>query len=133
MQGFYQGGMFRNDIAEREYLTRAIEVIKWVRDEYSDVRKEHRGAIFEETFLRGVQKLHLEAFLQVHEVLSVHSSCLILYLQSMEDADDATIDAAIQEANEMIEGVDASPIPPRESNPSFVSAFYYHAKGQALS
>lgn len=73
MQGFYQGGMYRNNVAEREYLTRAIEVIKWVREEYSDVRKEYRGAIFEETFLRGVQKLHLEALLKVRQVLSVNS------------------------------------------------------------
>lgn len=51
----------------------------------------------------------------------------------MQAADDATIDAAIQEANEVIAGVDASSIPPREEDPSFISAFYYHAKGQALS
>ncbi|KAE9402375.1 hypothetical protein BT96DRAFT_552500 [Gymnopus androsaceus JB14] len=51
----------------------------------------------------------------------------------MQNADDVTMKAALQVANEVIEGVDAAPIPPRERDPSFVSAFYYHAKGQALS
>lgn len=48
-------------------------------------------------------------------------------------ADDATLEATLQEANEVIAGVNAATIPPRDSNPAFVSAYYYKPKGQALS
>ncbi|KAH7881164.1 uncharacterized protein C8R40DRAFT_21713 [Lentinula edodes] len=116
MQGFYQGGLYQNHVAEVEFLGRTIEIIKWGRERFKDIRKEYRGVMFEETFLRGVQMLHLEALLKV-----------------IAKADDATLEATLQEANEVIAGVNAATIPPRDSNPAFVSAYYYKPKGQALS
>ncbi|KAJ3815600.1 hypothetical protein F5876DRAFT_30294 [Lentinula aff. lateritia] len=118
MQGFYQGGLYQNHVAEVEFLGRTIEIIKWGRERFKDIRKEYRGIMFEETFLRGVQMLHLEALLKVYQTCS---------------PDDATLEATLQEANEVIAGVNAATIPPRDSNPAFVSAYYYKPKGQALS
>ncbi|KAJ3869207.1 hypothetical protein EV359DRAFT_30566 [Lentinula novae-zelandiae] len=105
MQGFYQGGLYQNHVAEVEFLGRTIEIIKWGRERFEDIRKEYRGVMFEETFLRGV----------------------------IAKVDDATLEATLREANEVIAGVNAATIPPRDSNPAFVSAYYYKPKGQALS
>ncbi|KIK51357.1 hypothetical protein GYMLUDRAFT_252137 [Collybiopsis luxurians FD-317 M1] len=116
IQGFYQGGLFQNVVAEIEFIGRAIELIKWGREQFENVPKEDRGVIFEETFLRGVQMLHLEALLKV-----------------FPRADDETMEATLLEAEDVIAGVDAATIPPRESDPAFVSAYYYKPKGEALS
>ncbi len=66
MRGFIEGALYQNLVAEREFISKAIEIIKWGREQWSDVRKEHRGAIFEDTFLRGVQAFHLECRLKVN-------------------------------------------------------------------
>lgn len=70
MQGFFQGGLYQNHVAEVEFLGRTIEIIKWGRERFKDIRKEYRGVMFEETFLRGVQMLHLEALLKVYRTCS---------------------------------------------------------------
>ncbi|KAJ3891677.1 hypothetical protein GG344DRAFT_46856 [Lentinula edodes] len=114
IQGFVQGGLYRNHIGHLEYMSRAIDIIKWGRELFKDVQKDVRGAIFEATFLRGLQTLHLAAFL---EVIS----------------NDEMLEAINQEADEVIAGVDAATIPPRKCDPGFISAFYYHPKGHALS
>ncbi|KAE9402428.1 hypothetical protein BT96DRAFT_937225 [Gymnopus androsaceus JB14] len=119
MQGFLQHGLHRNTLASLEYFGRAIELIKWGRVQFSDVQTENRGIIFEDTFLRSVQVLHLDSLIK------------ILYATAPNE-DDATLDAALQVADEIIAGVDAQAIPPRESNPGFISAYYHHPKGRAL-
>ncbi|EEB97068.1 hypothetical protein MPER_03691 [Moniliophthora perniciosa FA553] len=54
-----------NHISEVEYLGRVIEVIEWGQKVWKDVDFSSRGAIFRDTFLRGVQRLHMEALTQV--------------------------------------------------------------------
>ncbi|KAF5378219.1 hypothetical protein D9757_009179 [Collybiopsis confluens] len=116
MQGFFQGGLYQNVVGQIEFLGRAVEVIKWGMVQFADVDKEDRGVIFEQTFLRGVQSLHLEAQLKV-----------------MMNADDKALETVLREAEDVISGLDDSTIPSRESDPAFVSAFYYSPQGHAYS
>jgi hypothetical protein len=65
MNGFLDGGLLGNRAGQVEYIGNAVEIIKWGRKVWKDVPRVNRGAIFEETFLRGVQNLLLDAKLAV--------------------------------------------------------------------
>jgi hypothetical protein len=67
--GFLDGGARQNYRSESQYIGRAIEIIKWGRKEWAGVDREDRGAIFVETFLRGVQTLHMESLINVSSSL----------------------------------------------------------------
>ncbi|KAJ3846886.1 hypothetical protein EV368DRAFT_52086, partial [Lentinula lateritia] len=116
IQGFVQGGPYRNLVGHLEYLSRAIDIIKWGREQFRDIQKDVRDAIFKATFLRGVQTLHLAAF-----------------LEGLPHADAEMLEEIYQEADEVIAGVDAATIPLQRGDPGFIPAFYYHTKGYALS
>lgn len=65
MRGFMETGLRGRADVGVEFIGKAIEIIEWGRQVWRNVRKEDRGVIFEETFLRGVQSLHLETFMKV--------------------------------------------------------------------
>ncbi len=48
-----------------EFYSRSLEVLKWGQRAWRNVPKEKRGVIFEDTFIRGVRVLHLNAYLKV--------------------------------------------------------------------
>jgi stress-induced-phosphoprotein 1 len=43
----------------------AVDVLEWGRNQWPDVSKDDRGAIFEKSFIRGAKSMFLEA---MHEV-----------------------------------------------------------------
>lgn len=47
------------------WYDRACKLIELGRAEWSDVPRDLRGTIFDETFLRGVQVLRMNAYMQV--------------------------------------------------------------------
>lgn len=65
MRGFMETGLRNRPDVGVEFIGKAIEVIEWGRQVWRSVKKEDRGVIFERTFLRGVQSLHLEVFMKV--------------------------------------------------------------------
>ncbi|PSS37129.1 hypothetical protein PHLCEN_2v1002 [Hermanssonia centrifuga] len=50
-----------------EFYSRSLEVLKWGQQAWRNVPKEKRGVIFEDTFIRGVRVLHLNAYLKVYQ------------------------------------------------------------------
>ena len=48
-----------------EIFACAIEVLEWGRQIWNDISVEHRGVIFEPSFIRGVRRLQLSC---MHEV-----------------------------------------------------------------
>jgi hypothetical protein len=65
MRGFIEGGLKGNDVAKEEFYRRALDVIEWGRSTWKDVPKDDRGTIFDETFLRGLRAMHMEALMEV--------------------------------------------------------------------
>ena len=60
-----EGGMRQNHISREEFYRHAIDIIEWGRSAWKGISKDDQGAIFEETFLRGLRSMHLEALRQV--------------------------------------------------------------------
>lgn len=48
-----------------QFLKRAVDLLEWGRNVWKNVHKDDRGAIFQDTFLRGVRSLHLKMFMNV--------------------------------------------------------------------
>lgn len=56
------------------WYDRAYKLIELGRKEWPDVSRELRGTIFDETFLRGVQVLRMNAYMQAYEVKHLRNS-----------------------------------------------------------
>ncbi|KAF5364634.1 hypothetical protein D9758_005557 [Tetrapyrgos nigripes] len=121
MLGFLDGGLRGNRAGQVEYIGNAVEIIKWGREVWEDVPRENRGAIFEETFLRGVQNLLLDAKLAM--------------FNNVTDRRAEFLEKLFAEANEVIRGVDSAVVPPYdgEDGPEFRMAFYDYPKATAYS
>lgn len=75
MHGFITSALGREFEKGLQYFSNALDVLRRGRKIWRDVSKEQRGTIFEETFIRGVRVLHLEATMQasVHFLRSMTS------------------------------------------------------------
>jgi hypothetical protein len=84
MRAFVEGGMRGNHVSREEFYRRAIDIVEWGRLVWQGVSNEDRGTIFEETFLRGLRLMHLEALRQVRtfSVLSFDRQLIILLLRT---------------------------------------------------
>ncbi|KAK7052840.1 hypothetical protein VNI00_004159 [Paramarasmius palmivorus] len=119
--GFLDGGARHNFRSESQYIGRAIEIIKWGRKEWADIDREDRGAIFVETFLRGVQTLHMESLIKLHASES-------------EPARKAeTLEELHAEAEELIKSVESDTLPPYESDPPITIGHYDYPRGQGYA
>ena len=52
-----------------EFIGRALEVLRWGLETWKDVPLQDRGAVFSESFIRGVHALYLDAYLPVSQTL----------------------------------------------------------------
>ena len=69
MKGFFTDGVHENPLAATQYYMNVIDLLNRGRRIWSDVPKETRGSVFEETFIMGVRLLHLVSFFHVGSAL----------------------------------------------------------------
>lgn len=65
LRGHIENGVAVNYQAAVEFFTRAIDVLEWGREAWRDVPPDQRGAIFGDTFVRGVKCLQLDSYINV--------------------------------------------------------------------
>jgi hypothetical protein len=65
MRGFMEGSALGNYTTEVEMLTCSLEILEWGQRKWSSVSKDDKGAIFENTFIRGVRLMRLAALMRV--------------------------------------------------------------------
>ncbi|KAJ2917883.1 hypothetical protein MD484_g2579, partial [Candolleomyces efflorescens] len=100
-----------------EMFMNAVDVLEWGRNQWPDVSKDDRGAIFERGFIRSVKLMYLEA---IHE--SVYRNGPTKF----------TSEELVQYAESVIEDVESDP----DSPDTFFGhrlAFWMYPKGIALS
>ncbi|KAG2128642.1 uncharacterized protein EDB93DRAFT_1184074 [Suillus bovinus] len=66
MRGMLEGRMRDAPETGVQFLKRAIDLLEWGRNVWKNVPKDDRGAIFQDTFLRGVRSLHLKMFMDAY-------------------------------------------------------------------
>ncbi|KAJ7442466.1 hypothetical protein FB451DRAFT_1568963 [Mycena latifolia] len=109
----------RHDVAV-EFFKRALDVLRSLRESWILVPKDDRGAVFENTFLFGIQNLYIDSLMQSYalkpspeflEELDKESTLLI-----------SEVDVALRESPERV------PV-----DPGFVSSFYLYPRGLAYA
>ncbi|KAK7052880.1 hypothetical protein VNI00_004200 [Paramarasmius palmivorus] len=119
--GFLDGGMRHNWTSEAQYIGRAIEIIKWGRRVWADVAHEDRGVIFRETFLRGVQTLHMEAVIKLYSA------------ETNRKRKKELLEELLAEADEVIKSVESEAPPPYATDPAFFIGHYDYPRGQGYA
>lgn len=64
LQGFLTAGLTSDYSAGVEMYEKALGILKWGQEEWDGVPKDERGVVFEDTFVRGVRDLHLDAYMK---------------------------------------------------------------------
>ena len=59
-------GIKNNHAAGVEAYDKVLRILEWGRNEWKDVSKDERGAVLEDTFVRGVRELRLDAHIKVY-------------------------------------------------------------------
>ncbi|KAF9269233.1 hypothetical protein L218DRAFT_851642 [Marasmius fiardii PR-910] len=121
LSGFLAGGLRQDYALEMEYLDKALEIINWGRRAWHGISTVNRGVIFLDTFLYGVQKLHMEAVMKLCSI----TNNIERKRQLLEELH--------EEAESVIRNVNNSAIPRREDDPVYTSAYYYQPRGYAYS
>ncbi|KAF7798630.1 hypothetical protein EIP86_009852 [Pleurotus ostreatoroseus] len=119
MRGFMETGLRGRADVGVEFIGKAIEIIEWGRQVWRNVRKEDRGVIFEETFLRGVQSLHLETYMKAYEE---HPGLDAKY----------SLEELLQHAQDILKGLDGQAYI-NDVDPGFFLGFFVYPKARALA
>lgn len=70
MAGFLASGGSKTAKEALEYYSQALDILQWGRSIWGDVPRETRGTMFDVTFIRGVRRLFLSAFVEVRRDLA---------------------------------------------------------------
>ncbi|CAL1694284.1 unnamed protein product [Somion occarium] len=63
MRAFLEEGARRNARVATQFYGSALTLLEWGQTKWRDVSRDDRGAIFENTFVRGVRRYYLSAYL----------------------------------------------------------------------
>ena len=136
MRAFITDGFGSNKATAIPFYDQAIEVLEWGRQVWRNVPRDDRGAIFEDTFLRGVKCLRLDCYMKVRP-RSSHSyviACQVQFQACMRDRDNFPLETLYQDAQDMIREVNAATVgEAMKQYPGFRLAFHIYPRGQALA
>ncbi|EAU92339.1 hypothetical protein CC1G_00558 [Coprinopsis cinerea okayama7 len=117
---------FRSELAghrhaAHELYLNALNVLQWGREQWPDVPKNERGAVFERSFIRGVKRLKM---LNMHKTL----------VGGVPANPPYTEEDLAEVARDLIQDVDSDPVPTwAEDIPGHFSASWPYTKASALS
>ncbi|KAG2059298.1 hypothetical protein BDR06DRAFT_987265 [Suillus hirtellus] len=105
MRGMLDGHLRNKPDTGVQFLKRAVDLLEWGRNVWKNVHKDDRGAIFQDTFLRGVRSLHLKMFMNAYSAdPGLNSKFPLEHLK--EEAEDLLKEIEIASKNPSKEEVD---------------------------
>ncbi|KAJ7592878.1 hypothetical protein C8J56DRAFT_929713 [Mycena floridula] len=119
LRGFLDSGLDQNHTVFVEFMNNAAEVIVAGQKLWKDVSREERGTVFDDTFLRGVLNMQLDALMKAYNA------------KSSPDINDLEVLKA--KAETLIRLVEDSPAPlfGSRQEPGFINSFWHYPKGRA--
>ncbi|VDB94316.1 unnamed protein product [Peniophora sp. CBMAI 1063] len=118
IRGFLTAGLTGDYSAGVDMYQKALDILEWGRQEWADVPKEERGVIFEDTFIRGVRSLHLDAYMKAWN--------------PDQPSPKITLEGVLELSTAQIEETRAHPVA-EGATPGFRLAFGDYIEGNALS
>ncbi|TFY83617.1 hypothetical protein EWM64_g403 [Hericium alpestre] len=97
---------------------KVLKVQRWGREEWKNISKDDRGAVFEDTLIRGVRCLRLDSYMQAVQT---------------DKTGRFTFDGLRAEAEDLLNEVRSTPLAVDPEHPRFQTAFSFYPQGQALS
>jgi hypothetical protein len=73
MRAFFEDVLKANPETALEFYNSAIEVLTWGAERWKDVPSDKKGIIFQQTFVRGIKCLRLDAHMKVNFIYPVYS------------------------------------------------------------
>lgn len=65
MRAFMEDRLKNDTDAALQFLTSALELLRWGAEYWKEVPENDKGAIFQTSFIRGVKCMHLNIFMKV--------------------------------------------------------------------
>ncbi|KAJ7471542.1 hypothetical protein B0H11DRAFT_2283214 [Mycena galericulata] len=121
MRGVMAGGPLQQHDTALEFYKRSLETLRGLRSEWLLEPKEKRGAVFEQSFIFGIQNLYIQSMMQTY---SAKPSPEILEELLQE------CDLLIREVDEALRKRVRSQEP---VSPGFLSSFYVYPRGIAYA
>jgi hypothetical protein len=118
MRGFLEAGMRGTKAVQVEFLSRSLEVLEWGQKAWKNVPSSDKGCIFDDTFIRGVRSMHIEALMEAY----------------VEDHSKFPLEDIFEEADDILREIEEHPLDrltPRE--PGFISSFVVYPRGGAYA
>ncbi|KAJ7757786.1 hypothetical protein DFH07DRAFT_819307 [Mycena maculata] len=120
MRAVMDGGLRqRHDIAV-EFYKRALDVLRSLRETWILAPKDDRGAVFEQSFMFGIQNHYLDEMMQSYS----------------HNPDSELLEELFKEADRLIREVDEAlrqPQSQEQVDPGFISSFYVYPRGAGFS
>ncbi|THH28438.1 hypothetical protein EUX98_g5764 [Antrodiella citrinella] len=115
MRGFMEQTIRQNHDVGVEFIGRALEVLRWGLNEWKDVPEEQKGAIFVNSFIRGVHSLYLETYMKA----------------TMSQPGKFSLETLLKEAQDLLADFEVIEIPIAE--PGFFLSFTAYLRGRAFA
>ncbi|KZV60725.1 hypothetical protein PENSPDRAFT_644065, partial [Peniophora sp. CONT] len=96
LQGFLTAGLTNDHGAGVEMYDKVLNILKWGRQEWDGIPKEERGVVFEDTFVRGVRDIRLDAYMKAWD--------------QDKTSGKFTLETILQYATEQLEETRANPV-----------------------
>ncbi|KAI1797526.1 hypothetical protein LXA43DRAFT_1056655 [Ganoderma leucocontextum] len=121
MRGFMEEKLKNNVETALEFYTSALEVLQWGKELWKDVSFDDKGAVFRETFIRGVKCMRLDAFIAAY------------YKHPGEDSK-FPLKEILAGGDDLLAELGSAPQEPAQSNAediAFCLSFFRYPRGQA--
>ncbi|KZV60726.1 TPR-like protein [Peniophora sp. CONT] len=116
-RAYLESGMTQKFDNAINLYDKVLRIMRWGRDEWPNASKDDRGAVLEDTYVLGVRRLRLGAYMQAY---------------SNKEGDQYTMQGLLEEAESMLNEV-RSLKPLTELLPGFNMAFRDYIEGEALA
>ncbi|KAG6374418.1 hypothetical protein JVT61DRAFT_4455 [Boletus reticuloceps] len=106
-----------------ERMKEILQILQWGRQIWRDVPKDDRGAVFQDTFVRGIKAIYLET------LMSAHAKAAAADKQGF-------LDALLDASRELVEDMEKESRQPSSTepvDPGFVSSFYVYPTAEAYA
>lgn len=84
MLGFTRAIVVNEHVKSDIFLGKALEILTWGQNEWATATREERGSVLEDTWIRGIQSMRMEEYLQVSFVALISISFVKLNYEVMQ-------------------------------------------------
>ncbi|VDB94317.1 unnamed protein product [Peniophora sp. CBMAI 1063] len=118
-RAYLESGVTQKFAKAIDLYDNVLKIMRWGRDEWPNASKDDRGAVLEDTYILGVRRLRLVAYMQAYS--------------NRENRSKHTLQGLLEESESILAEVKALPPLKEALLPGFNMAFRDYVEGEALA